>query len=79
MWMWVGNNLQTLQLLSTLFMDTLKLYKHTQAVKHSGHLEIKFAVLTFQHSKPKMAYSRYLADMDCHGLSWMTCMDDFHG
>ena len=54
MWMWVGNNLQTLQLLSTLFMDTLKLYSvQTQAVKHSGHLEIKFAVLTFQHNNPK--------------------------
>ena len=41
---------------------------------------------------PKMAYSRDLSDMDCHGLSlmtfmddchwwlsWMTVMDDFHG
>ena len=25
-----------------------------------------------------MAYSRDLADMDCHGLSWMTFMVDFH-
>ena len=26
-----------------------------------------------------MAYSRDLAVMDYHGLSWMTFVDDFHG
>ena len=30
-------------------------------------------------NKPKMAYSRDLAVMDYHGVSWMTFMDDFHG
>ena len=30
---------------------------------------------TSLHCKP---YSRYLAVMDYHGLSWMTFMDDFH-
>ena len=30
-------------------------------------------------NKQKMAYSRDLAVMDYHGLSWMTFMDDCHG
>ena len=38
-------------------------------------------LMTFSNSsnqhKLKMAYSRDLADMDCHGLSW-TIMD-YHG
>ena len=26
-----------------------------------------------------MVYTHDLAVMDCHGVSWMTFMDDFHG
>ena len=41
------------------------------------YFEITDQVLS---NKPKMAYSRDLADMDCHGwLLWMTVIDDFDG
>ena len=39
----------------------------------------RFEIWEFRQKKPKMAYSCDLADMDCHGLSWMTFMDDFDG
>ena len=65
--------------LAVLYDDTNPMQQAQKICSGESYCQPTPGIYGCPINKPKMAYSRDLAVMDYHGLSWMTVMDDCYG